>query len=94
MRPLWNRAYRIERLLTGQLSSRAQQNMSKDPYWASQIIDQQRVYKLIRLSGRRALKRELKEIREIIWESPSYKTWQKEVSMYFEPKQPTDAKFK
>lgn len=87
MHPLWTSARRIEYYLTGQLS--AVQNryflakLRRTPRLRKQVAMQQYLYRLIRLTGRRQLKRDLRRLHDHMLHHPSEIDLQRQMEEIF-----------
>lgn len=87
MRPSLRDIQLLEVYLQGQLPSEEQQALRQrlllEPELYAQLQRQKRTYHLIRLSGRRRLKRELEEIHQGLFSSADSRNWREKILRFF-----------
>ncbi len=87
MPKLWNNARHIDRYLRNQLDAAQRRffeyRLGHDPFLRKQVKKQKRLYQLIRLSGRRALKRELRHLHHDMMHRPEERHVQRSIERVF-----------
>lgn len=83
----WNQVRRIEAFLKGQLSRIKRRflehQLQNNPSMREQLKTQKKAYRIIRLSGRRRLKKELKAMHKELWEDPQASNWRQQIKNIF-----------
>lgn len=87
MRPSLRDIQLLEAYLQGQLEAaereEVRQRLLLEPDLYAQLRQQKRTYRLIRLSGRRRLKRELEEIHREFFHTKTNLNWRERILNYF-----------
>ena len=87
MPKLWTNARRIDRYLRNQLSAPQRRffefRLGQDPFLRKQVQTQRRLYQLIRLTGRRALKRDLRRVHHDMMHQPGEGQLQRRIEQVF-----------